>query len=128
MLSQGLLTWCFASKTFPTPDWNPPDLTVGLQAATVPPVPIPAPASTKGLAGGAIAGIAIGAGAGLALVLGTLPPKLSRTFSRPQNFFDCMVLLSSTALAFVCLIRCARSEWDSSIGLETLACCATNPL
>ena len=41
-----------------------------VQAATASPVPVPVPASSKGLAGGAIAGIAIGAGAGLALLLG----------------------------------------------------------
>ncbi len=40
-----------------------------VQAAT--PVPVPS-SSSKGLTGGAIAGIAIGAGAGVALILGTV--------------------------------------------------------
>ena len=51
---------CFALTT----------LSCTVQAATASPVPVPVPASSRGLAGGAIAGIAIGAGAGLALLLG----------------------------------------------------------
>ena len=37
------------------------------------PTPVSAPAASKGLSGGAIAGIAIGAGASLALLLGNIP-------------------------------------------------------
>lgn len=60
-------------------------------------MPVPAPAS-KGLAGGAIAGIALGAGVGLALLLGMLPPKLLCTRGRCPALFWALGCFLCTAL------------------------------